>query len=90
MRQELACRVAAYFLPRREKSLNRNEDRSDQGTSTLSRITTMLLISMFQAVQSAFRILKIERQLSRLDDRMLADIGLTRSDILKTAIKMAE
>ncbi len=50
----------------------------------------MLLISMFQAITTALRVIKIERELSRLDDRMLADIGLTRSGILAAAIKAAE
>lgn len=50
----------------------------------------MFLITLFQALQTAFRALKIERELSRLDDRSLADMGISRSDILRRAMKIAE
>jgi uncharacterized protein YjiS (DUF1127 family) len=49
----------------------------------------MLLITLFQAVQSALKAMRIERQLSHLDDRTLADIGLTRSGILAAAMEKA-
>jgi uncharacterized protein YjiS (DUF1127 family) len=49
----------------------------------------MLLLTIFQAIQNALRAMRYERQLSRLDDRMLADIGLTRSGILAAAMDKA-
>lgn len=49
----------------------------------------MLLLTVFQAVRSALKAMRIERELSRLDDRTLAGLGLTRSGILAAAVDRA-
>jgi uncharacterized protein YjiS (DUF1127 family) len=49
----------------------------------------MLLLLIFQAVQSAIRTLRIERSLSRLSDEQLAARGLNRSQILARAFDLA-
>ena len=50
----------------------------------------MLIMVIFQAVQSAIRTMRIERSLSRLSDAQLAARGLNRSQILAHAFDLAE
>lgn len=49
----------------------------------------MLLLTLLKALLTALAAMRIERELRRLDDRMLADLGLTRSGILAYAMDKA-
>jgi uncharacterized protein YjiS (DUF1127 family) len=57
----------------------------DTGMTALSRFATVLVDS----VRAHFKRAAIERELSRLDNRMLDDLALTRDDIVEVAAQAA-
>lgn len=47
----------------------------------------MILTSLIHAIRTYFLVRRTERALAQLDDRMLSDIGLLRSDIKAVSVE---
>ena len=86
MRISISC-IATFELLHREivSYIHFNDEAGLQGLNRKDKETTPMLLSFIRMIQAFREYQRNVNELSQLNDRELADIGLDRSDIPRVA-----